>query len=228
MKGYPLDWPRLSGRLWYSLPSYWEVADTDESIEIIPAKTPRGLMVYFAVLGLIVVAGTQLVLSRLPAFTDKGWATVLSIGVALSMMLLCVFLRVTCAREQARGPILVISFAKKEICLPRAGKAWPFDSIVRWEIVYGAWVRGSGKYAKPHLFPDVISELQMVVENDNGEKNAWPIIGAGGRPGSWRYRPNLLTVADKIAKRTELPLLVTREERLKKVPAEKNGGNSAE
>jgi hypothetical protein len=202
MEIYPLDWPRLSGKLWYGPPYYWEVADTKESIEIISAKSPYGLMVFFALLGLVVMAGTQLVLSRLPAFPDKGWATVGSVGVALALILACVFLHVTFSREQDRGPTLIISFARKEVRLPRVGKSWTFDNIVRWEIVHGAWVRRGN----PHLFPDVISELQVVVENDNGEKSAWPIIGALGR-----HNRTLYAAANRIAMKMELQLVVTRE-----------------
>ena len=40
----------------------------------------------------------------------------------------------------------------------REGKSWPFDSVVRSEIVYRAWVRGAN--GKAELFADEIAELQ--------------------------------------------------------------------
>ena len=58
MEIYPLDWPRLSGKLWYGPPFRWEVADAGKSIAIVPARTPFGLMGWFVFLGLIIVVGT--------------------------------------------------------------------------------------------------------------------------------------------------------------------------
>lgn len=202
MEIYPLDWPRLSGTLSYGSPRYWELVDTEESIEIVPAKTPYGLMTGFVMLGLAVIVGTQLVLYMLPHFPDKGVATLASFGVALSFIVVCAILKSTFAKAQARGPTLMISFAKKEVCLLRENRVWPFDRVVQWEIVYGTWVRG--EHGKPFLFSQEIAELQMVVDNGNGEKSAWPIVGGRGPRGS-----DLLLAAKSIAMKMKLPLLVT-------------------
>ncbi len=202
MEIYPLDWPRLSGVLWYGPPHRWEIINTEDGIQIIPAKTPRGLMMFFVILGLAIVAGTQLVMIWQVNFPDKGLALLGSVVVALGLIIGCIFLHVTFSREQARGPILVISLLKKEAYLPREGKSWPFDRILNWEIVHGTWVRV--EHEKPKLF-DEVSELQMVIMNDTGEKSAWPIIGAMGR-----HDRVLYAAAEKIAMKTNLPLLVTK------------------
>lgn len=201
MEIYPLEWPRLSGVLSYGLPHYWEVVDTEESIEIIPAKMPYGLMAYFVLLGLAVAVGTPLILSRMADFPDKGWAIFGGVGVGLGLVLVSLILRATFGYAQTRGPILAISFADKEVCLPREGKSLPFENIVRWEIVYGAWVRKTG--GKPFLFADEISELQMIVKNDEEGMSAYAIVGA-----SWRYDKQFGEAANTIARRMNLPLVV--------------------
>ena len=126
--------------------------------------------------------------------------------MAAALILGKVFVRMEFTKEQARGSILVISFARKEVCSPRTGKMWPFARIVRWDIVYGAWVRKSYN-GKPMPCPDIISELQMVFENDNKEQSAWPVIGVMGRD------HRLFTVARRIAKRMDLPLYFIKQEK---------------
>ena len=102
---------------------------------------------------------------------------------------------------------MLISFARKEVCLPREHKSWPFDSVVRWEVVWGQSIRGAD--GKPRLFIEQIAELQMIFKDDKGEERAWPIIGTGGPPGRTYFQDDILTVARRIAKRMGLPLLLT-------------------
>ncbi len=176
MEIYPLDWPRLSGTLYYGPPHPWKLLYTKESIEIVPAKTPRGAMAASAILGLAVGAGVLAFLFCTPSFPEKWIAAACGTVVALGLAILIPAIIATgFARAQTRGPTLVISFLKREVSLPREGKTWLFDRILRWEIVHGSWVRGS--CGKPHLFQDNIGELQMVVANDDGKESARPIVG---------------------------------------------------
>ncbi len=207
MESYPLDWPRLSGRLSYASPTYWRMACAEDSIEIIPARTPNGATVCLISLGLVFLAGTQFALSRLPAFPQKPFAELISIGVALTLIVGSVLIRATYIREQARGPTMVISFARREVCLPREHKSWPFDSVVRWEVVWGQWIRGPDR--KPNLYHEQVAELQMIFKDDKGEERAWPIIGTPGPPGRTYFQDDILAVARRIAKGMELPLLLT-------------------
>jgi hypothetical protein len=200
----PLSWPRLTGKFWYDLPHYWEMFSTDDSLEIVPAKTPRGLIIGLVVLGLLVLTGVGTFLLWQPGFPDKGWLLVGGIGLSLVFIVAVpALIHIKYYIEQARGPILSISFVDKEVHLHRENRSWPFDNIVRWEIVRGAWVRGEGKHKEPHLFDD-ISELQMIVKNDAGNESAWPVVG-GSTNVSFR------TAAGEIAKKMNLPLVMLRD-----------------
>ena len=206
----PLEWPRLSGTLYYGLPHAWKLMDAKESIEIVPVETPRGMMGGFAVLGLAAGAGVLAFLFCTPSFPEKWIPAVIGAGVALGLAILIpAIVAAGFARAQSRGPTLVISFLNKEVSLPREGKAWPFDRILRWEIAYGSWVRGS--CGKPHLFPEGIGELQMVVANDDGKESAWPIVG-GMWPIFGAHATALFVAATTIATRMELPMAIVEVE----------------
>jgi hypothetical protein len=181
------------------------IVHTDRCIEIIPAKTPRALIVYFAVLGLAVLIATQLVLAVLPYFPEKWLVSACSAAVALGFGAICLVIRVAFSREQARGPILLISFAEREVRLPREGKSWPIDRVVRWDIVSGRHLRPKGMYDEPCKLSHGLLELQMIVD-DAGELTAWPLIGAT----SWND-PMLLDESKKIAQRMGLPVAVIDE-----------------
>jgi hypothetical protein len=200
----PLSWPRLTGKFWYDLPHYWEMVSTDNSIEIVPAKAPRGTIIAFVVLGLLVLAGVGIFLLFQPGFPEKVWLLVGGIGVSLVFIVaIPAFILFKYSIEQARGPILSVSFVEKEVHLHRENRSWPFDKIVRWEIVRGAWIRGEEKHKGPRLFDD-ISELQMIVKNDAGNESAWPVIG-----GSTNI--SFKTAAGEIAKKMNLPLDMLRD-----------------
>ena len=149
--------------------------NTADSIEIMPAKTPRSLMVYFAFLGVAVLVGTRLILHRLPDFPQAWLVSAWSVAMFLGFAVACLVLYVLFTREQARGPILLIHFGKKEARLPRAGRSWPIDKVVRFDIVSGRCVRRKGRSDKPVKLANPILELQMVVD-DAGEMVAWPLI----------------------------------------------------
>ena len=109
MESYPLDWPRLSGRLCYAMPTYWRMACAEDSIDIIPARTPNGATACLISLGLVFLAGTQFALSRLPAFPEKGfnanWVTMarlITIGVALTLIVGAVVMRDICPGASPR------------------------------------------------------------------------------------------------------------------------------
>lgn len=198
MEIHPIEWPRLSGTLWYGAPLCWQIDENDETLDIVPADAPCGLMAFFVVLGLIALIGALSIVCLHPEFPDKGWVLFGGVGLALTMSLAAFLVWVGYTRNQARGPIFQTSLAAKEVRLPREGKVWPYDKIVRLEIVYGAWVRGASK--QPHLF-DYISELQMIVRNDAGDLSAWPIIGA-----PWRYPKEFGAIANAVARKMGLPL----------------------
>ncbi len=206
----PLEWPRLSGTLYYGLPHPWKLMDAAESIEIVPAETPRGMMACFAVLGLAAGAGVLAFLFCTPSFPEKWIPAVIGAGVALGLAILIPAIAAAgFARAQSRGPTLVISFLKKEVSLPREGKTWPFDRILRLEIVYGSWVRGS--CGKPYLFSDRIGELQMVVASDDGKESAWSIVG-NQWPIFGAHATALFAAATVIATRMKLPMAVIEVE----------------
>ena len=200
------DWPRLSGILWYGPPRSWELIHTKDAIEIIPAKTPYGLLIYFVSLGIAAVVGTQVVLSQLPSFPDKGWVLAWSVGMAVAFVLFCVLIRSRYVKEQSRGAIVIVSFVRREVSFPREGKAWPFDRIVHWEIVHG--FMGRSEHGKARTLAAVISELQMVVKDDNDRKSAWPIIGALGRNDRALY-----ATANEIATKMEVPVVITKDKK---------------
>jgi hypothetical protein len=201
MEASPHKPGRLSGKLWYGPPHPWQFISTVGSVEIVPASTPRGLIAYFFVLGVLALTALPLALRWFPNF-DVGrwwWAFV---ALACTFFFAGTFVQMKFATERRRGTIMRISVLSKEVQLFIADQTWPFDRIVRWEIISGAKVLG--EYGKLHSFADVISELQVVVDNFNGDQCAWPIIGSLGRNDQ-----TLNTIAEAFAQMTAAPLVMT-------------------
>lgn len=201
-------WPRLTGQFWPGSLSCWQVVNTADSIEILPPETPRGEMGCFVVVGLAALIGTQLFLYRQPDFPQAWLLTAWGIAMFLGFGVACLVLHVLFKREQARGPILLISFGKKEARLPRAGRSWPIDKVTRFDVVCGRSLRPKGRYDKPVKSPNPFVELQMVVD-DAGEMTAWPLIGATG----WSD-PIVRGVAEKMGERMGLPVAMVNEDEL--------------
>jgi hypothetical protein len=199
MEIYPLDWPRLSGTLYYGPPYPWKLQVTEEAIRIVPAKVSYGLILYFVVLALVVTFGIPLILTRLLKSPQYWVVTLFCAAAGLALTLCGVGVYLLFAGMRARGPVLAISLLKREVALPREHKTWALDRIVRWEIVSGWWVRGYS--GKPSIIPDVISELQMIVTDDKGKESAWPIIGGPGP-----HNTQIDEVATTIASKTGLPM----------------------
>jgi hypothetical protein len=212
MEIYPVEWPRLSGDLWYGPPHLWRTSDTQYTLEVLPAPIPYGFIGFFILLALLEVVGVWMALKTLPYLHDSDWGQAASIGVALALILCSLLVYLAFVREQSRGPILVVSLKTRELSLPREAKSWTFDRVVRLEIVHGTSQRIERRRFRPF---DEISELQLVVTNGGGEWSAWPIVGALGKSD-----PTLYSAANTIAKKLEVPLLVT-------AGGEKVVGNSA-
>lgn len=201
-----LDWPRLSGELWYAIPPFWMFIEDENEVKILPAPTPRGLMVFLIALGVIVIVGVQIARPFVHDRSDQILMTIGSVCVALAEIVGAIFLKVTFEREQARGPILFVSSAKREVSLPRESKTWSFDQIVRWDIVYGCRIRD--RFWGSRGFDSFISELQVVVANGENGLSAWPIAGA-----FTANDPPMHNAALSAAQRTNTPLfLVTAKE----------------
>jgi hypothetical protein len=195
-----LEWPRLSGSLLYGEPKPWMVVENENGIEIIPAETPRGLIVALVAIGLVIVVVVQLLLPWVRHNSDKIWATVGSAGVLITFIVGAIFFKVKFNREQARGPILLISFATRQLTLPRVSKMWSFSQVVRWDILYGMQIRD--QFGRSRRFVSSILELQVVVKNGECQLSAWPIAGALAKNDA-----ALHDVGQRIAARMNLPLV---------------------
>jgi hypothetical protein len=205
MEGYPVDgWPRLSGTLLYGPPHSWRIVDRKESLEIVPAAFAGRMFLYLAIIGFGLIVAAQLLLKNVLGL-PIWWSALAASAMASSMIIAYLLMRALFARQHHLGPFLVISFTDRTVYLPRHGRSWPFDKIVGWEIVRGAWVRESDGQA--YLFPDVISEMQVVVQNGSDERSAWPVIGALGH-----LDHKLISAADTIARRMALPLFALTDQ----------------
>lgn len=196
--------PRLSGKLWYGPPHLWEIKRDDKSITILPKEHLRGLVFFFMLLAALSAIAAPFVVSRLP--TPDWFAGVLvSIGFVLGFLLCCVLIRAVVSSERNRGAILLISLNDRQVRLPRNDRSWPLDRILRWEVIYG--VRVQRMNGKSSTFGDEISELQMVVDEGDGQVSVWPIIGALGHGDR-----DLWAAAQGIAEMTSLPWVVINDE----------------
>ena len=198
---YPYEWPRLSGRLGYSFPPNWRMDASEDLLQLLPAHCPRGLILWFAVFGLSSIVVAAMTVVTFPA-VNKPIVLFTGVGLLVVFILSSAWVYARFARERDAGPFLLVLSKSKKLHLPRANKSISFEQVLRCEIVYGARIReldGSST-----LFPDEISELQLVTAEPDKRIVAWPIIGALGRSDN-----ELLTVACIVARRVNVPCVVT-------------------
>jgi hypothetical protein len=199
-------WPRVTGK-GLQVIAMWQIVETPESIAIVPTKLSRALLAYFAFLGLAAVMGVQVFLYLHPAFTSACEVSVLSVVMALFFAVVCFGLKYLFAREQVLGPTLVVCFSKKEVRLPRVGRSWPIEKVIRFDIVCGKFVRYDCKYFTPYKNPSPTTELQMVV-TDGGESSAWPLVSVYG----CRRNPIVSRTAETLGKRMGLPIALVNDD----------------
>lgn len=198
--GSPMDdnayvWPRLSGKLWYGPPHRWEVKRDSQGVEILPVASLRGLVLYFVSLAVLSVVAIPF-LNMMPQIST--WLAIgAGTGLALTFLIFAFAIKEAASREWRRGPILQIPIAEQRVRLPRIDQSWPLNRVLRWEIVYGCQLRGN------RTFGDYISELQMIIEEDDGRLSVWPIIGALGRNDR-----HLVAAVREIAESTGLPCVM--------------------
>mgnify|MGYP006933285228 CR=1 FL=1 len=185
-------------------PHLWELHQDGPFLEIVPCSPPRGLVLYFVALAVLTVILAIIVVIVMPLRPlNLLIAAAMTAGLVLSFVLGIVFVQAMGSSELSRGPILQISIENRLVRLPRENKSWPLDHVLKWEIVFGTELKRMVFNRHPN-FPEVISELQMIVKNDDGSVEAWPIIGAQGSKD--RY---LLSVARAVSEMTDLPCVRT-------------------
>jgi hypothetical protein len=153
------------------------------------------LVLYFVSLAVLsaVAIPFLVMMTQVPTWLAIGAGA----GLALTFLICAFYIKESTAREWGRGPLLQIPLAEQLVRLPQIDQSWPLDRVLRWEIVYGCQLRGN------RTFPDYISELQMIIEEDDGRLSVWPMIGALGCNDR-----HLLAAARAIAESTGLPCVM--------------------
>jgi len=192
----------LRGNLSYRFPHTWDVHSSADSIEIVPATRPNGLIGWFVALAVIAFIGGNLWLLFSEPFSRKELAYLGVAGVSLSQLFFAAVVNHAYLKERQLGPIFLMSPASRKVTLPRMAESFPFERIVRWEIVHGAWISPKNGTA---CTSGNICELQMIVRVEVDKEEGIPVIGAMSKTDR-KFR----MVADAVSSMMGLPLIETK------------------
>jgi hypothetical protein len=191
--------PRLSGKLFYAPPSRWWIDVQEDSLSIVVNdREMRNLGWFFIVLAIAVFPCAYFLFWHYSdSIPHASWPVMFAACCpSLGLVIAAVCVRWSIIRESRRGPLFHYSRVKGQFQFPRLQHSFDSVQVVRWELVFGSWVRSDDGSARQ--FGEGISELQLVFRWHE-TLFALPVIGGVG--------PAVLnSSADLIAKATSRPL----------------------
>lgn len=193
--------PRLTGGAASAPFAAWRIVEATDSLTVVPDnRVMLGLVRWLFFLAGVCPIGFFFLFwhsSQIPSSDSWSAVAVFSCSPSVALLIGAVLLEVRRRREIRAGPWLQIGLATGRFTLPRNGLVFTRQQSVRWDIVYGCWLRTAEGNAK-RLGED-ISELQLVVR-DGARLLAVPVIAGPGAH-------SLDSAASTIAASSDLPLL---------------------
>jgi hypothetical protein len=173
--------PRLSGRLDYGPPFYWQIEIGYERLEIaVSARQFNRLIQFFVLLAAMTVSVVPPILWRLNVIGTIRESILLASIPAAGLCAGALWLSLDRAREFRLGLRFIYDKGTSQFLFPRQKLQFNSREVVRWDLVFGCWVRlNCDKEEGAQMFGDDIAELQLVIDK-YGKRLAIPLLGGLG------------------------------------------------
>lgn len=190
--------PRLSGTLTYGPPFPWQIKIEHDSLSVVPnARGMTQLVRYFILLAIAGPPCWFYIFWHSSSIPHNFWLVLFAaLAPSIALMIGAGCYEWQRSKELKAGPWFHFSRTDEQFQFVRLPLSLSRAQAIRWELIFGCWVRGEDGSAQ--LWGDDISELQLVF-HDQGKVFAFPLLGGLGPRG-------LNDAADLIANTTGLPL----------------------